>query len=78
MVDGKACNALMKYKTSQKCYNHGTTPKERTAKHRSTCKFGLSTLRAWVHFFERLLHTLYPTDWMLQNGKLRGAVDKEI
>ncbi|XP_025411419.1 uncharacterized protein LOC112684234 [Sipha flava] len=67
MIDGKVCNAISDNKSAQKCYICGAGPKDmnnlNTIKQRpidpSTLSFGLSSLHAWIRFFECLIHVAY-------------------
>ena len=71
MIDGKVCNAVVGNKSSQVCYICGASPKEinhiDVIKKRqvdySTFAFGLSTLHAWIRFFECILHVAYRMDF---------------
>lgn len=71
MIDGKVCNAMSDNKSAQKCYICGAGPKDKnnlnTIKHRpidpSTLSFGLSSLHAWIRFFECLIHVAYRLDF---------------
>jgi hypothetical protein len=64
MIGGKVCNALTSTLSSQKCCVCGATPTEMNKLDVSTRKevdvtgheFDLSTLHAWIRFFECLLH----------------------
>ncbi|KAL4126307.1 hypothetical protein QTP88_010529 [Uroleucon formosanum] len=70
MVDGKVCNSMTET-SSQTCYICGVTPKnsnnidELTNKKikEDNLKFGLSSLHAWIRFFECLLHIAYRLDF---------------
>ena len=67
MIDGKVCNAVVGNKSSQVCYICGASPKEinhidviqKRQVDYSTFAFGLSTLHAWIRFFECILHVAY-------------------
>jgi hypothetical protein len=60
MIDGKVYNALTSTLSSRKCYVFGAIPTEMNKLDVSTRKevdvtvyeFGLSTLHAWIRFFE--------------------------
>lgn len=64
MIDGKVCNALTSTKSAQHCYLCGTTSKDfnkinailEKKVDETNIKFGLSTLHAWIRFFECCLH----------------------
>jgi hypothetical protein len=70
MIHGKICNAQTSTSSSQRCYVCGATPKEMnnqvTTKDKEvnfkSFSFGLSTLHAWIRFFECLLHIAYRID----------------
>lgn len=70
MVDGKVCNSVMDNKSSQKCYLCGLTPKfmnnideaVKAKVDKTAVNFGLSTLHAWIRFFEYFLHVSYRLD----------------
>jgi hypothetical protein len=77
MIDGKVYNALTSTLSSQKCYICGATPTEMNKLDVSSRKevnitlyeFGLSTLHAWIRFFECLLHISYRLEvkkWQIQ------------
>jgi len=68
MIEGKVCNALTSTLSSRKCYICGATPTEMKELEVSTRKetdvavyicICLSTLHAWIQFFECLLHISY-------------------
>lgn len=80
MVDGKVCNSITET-SSQVCYICGATPKtmnniqnEKLAV--ENYKFGLSTLHAWIRFFECLLHISYRLH--AKKWQIRTKQDKEI
>lgn len=86
MVDGKVCNAMTST-SSQNCYVCGATPKMMNqldalaAKptDSSTFQFGLSSLHAWIRFFECLLHISYRLEvkqWQVRGNKNKEAVEK--
>ncbi|XP_050525962.1 uncharacterized protein LOC126896864 [Daktulosphaira vitifoliae] len=66
MVDGKVCNSLTGI-SSQKCFICGCKPTEmndiEAVKYRpcitENYKYGLSTLHAWIRFFEYFIHLSY-------------------
>uniref|UniRef100_A0A2S2PFW3 V(D)J recombination-activating protein 1 RNase H domain-containing protein n=1 Tax=Schizaphis graminum TaxID=13262 RepID=A0A2S2PFW3_SCHGA len=66
MVDGKVCNS-MTGTSSQRCYICGSTPTQMNNINKlitfdineESMRFGLSTLHAWIRFFECLLHISY-------------------
>lgn len=67
MIDGKVCNAVSSTKSTQRCYLCGATSKhfnniDQIVKRKvdeSLLRFGLSSLHAWIRFFECLLHLSY-------------------
>lgn len=68
MIDGKVCNAITDTHSTQKCYLCRLTSKSfnnmdlvvlQTNVDETAIKFGLSTLHAWIRFFENLLHLSY-------------------
>jgi len=80
MVDGKICNSITET-SSQTCYICGATPKTmnymRNEKLRvENYKFGLSTLHAWIRFFECLLHISYRLH--AKKWQIRTKQDKKI
>lgn len=82
MIDGKVCNALTSNKSTQKCYICGATAKQfnnidivlSRPMIDDNLKYGLSTLHAWIRFFECLLHLAYKMD--LKKWQARGPEDK--
>lgn len=69
--------------STQRCYLCGATSKEfndidnmlQKEIDESNLKFGLSTLHAWIRFFECLLHLSYKLD--VKKWQVRAAEDKE-
>lgn len=68
MIDGKVCNAVSDNSSTQKCYLCGLSSKnfnnielvKRTkVMDESHLQFGLSSLHAWIRFFECILHLSY-------------------
>lgn len=67
MVDGKVCNACTNTKSAQRCYICSATPAEFNniekmllrPVNEETFQFGLSTLHAYIRFFEYFLHISY-------------------
>jgi hypothetical protein len=67
VIDGKICNAVTSTTSAQVCYVCGAAPKQinridgivKTDVDVTTYKFMLSTLDAWIRFFECLLHISY-------------------
>lgn len=84
MVDGKVCNSLTDTSSSQRCYlclctsknfndiDH-VLKKEIVAKH---LHFGISSLHAWIRFFECLLHLSYKLG--LKKWQARGEDKKSV
>ncbi|KAK7791956.1 hypothetical protein R5R35_004579 [Gryllus longicercus] len=70
MVDGKVCNSLTCTSSSQRCYLCDCTSKRfnniddilRTPLKEEHLQFGISSLHAWIRFFECLLHISYKLD----------------
>ena len=69
MVDGKICSAVTE-KSSQVCYICGATPRQMNDLQKCLLRkadalpltFGISSLHAWIRFFECLLHIAYRLD----------------
>jgi len=67
MIDGKVCNSVSGTTSSQRCFLCGATSKDfnnidyvLTKKvNEENFKFGMSTLHAWIRFFECCLHLSY-------------------
>lgn len=82
MINGKVCNALTETPSSQTCYICNATPKdmnniEKVLKRtviQKNLKFGLSSLHAWIRFFECLLHISYRLE--LKVWQIRGSENK--
>lgn len=78
MIDGKVCNALTGNSSTQRCYLCGATSKDFNDIDRMVTmkvnddhlRFGLSTLHAWIRFFECCLHLSYKIP--VQQWTLRG------
>ena len=68
MKDGKVCNGLTDTRYQQKCYIGGAAPKMMNGElkvlvvKREHYALGLSSLHAWIRFFECLLHISYRLD----------------
>jgi hypothetical protein len=83
MVDGKICNSITGT-SSQTCYICGCTPKNsndidkvlKMTVNPEHFKFGLSTLHAWIRFFECLLHISYRLPF--KSWQVRSDTDKII
>lgn len=84
MIDGKVCNALTDTPSAQTCYVCKATPKEMNnidsvlgkQVDEETFQFGLSTLHAWIRFFECLLHVSYRLQ--IKKWQVRGEVNRAI
>ena len=82
MVDGKVCNAMTSTASAQTCYVCGAKPTQMNnidevmlrEVNISTFQFGLSTLHAWIRFFECLLHVSYRLE--IKKWQSRGEEDK--
>lgn len=67
MVDGKVCNSLTSTASSQRCYLCGATSKEfndidnilKRKINEDHLQYGISSLHAWIRFFECLIHISY-------------------
>lgn len=83
MVDGKICNTLSQYDSTQKCYICGKTPKEMMSTEESSTQtadedmysFGISPLHSWIRAFECLLHISYKLN--IKKWQARTKEDKE-
>lgn len=84
MVDGKAINSLTETKSTQSCYLCGATPKEMNEIDRvrtrvvenDRCQYGLSTLHAWIRFFEYFVHLSYKLD--IKKWQVRGDAAESV
>lgn len=85
MIDGKICNAVTENASTQRCYICGLTSKdfnkidkilETKVIDESRYQFGLSSLHAWIRFFECLLHVSYKL--VIQQWQARGNENKEM
>lgn len=85
MVDGKVCNALSTTSSSQVCYICQATPKEMNNIKmcqgkpviEENLKFGISSLHAWIRFFEYFLHMSYKLQlkkWQVRDEKEKFLV----
>lgn len=82
MIDGKVCNAITSTSSAQKCYICGATPKlmnDLAAMNvqdvnPQNFRFGLSTLHAYIRFFECFLHIGYRIDF--KKWQVREESDK--
>lgn len=84
MIDGKVCNAVTDTKSTQRCYLCGLTSTSfnnlnlviKTPVNKSATKFGLSSLHAWIRFFENFLHLAYKLN--VKKWQVRDKRDKEL
>lgn len=83
MIDGKVCNAVTSTKSTMRCYLCGSTSKEfnnlklvlTKPVNDANLRFGLSTLHAWIRFFECFLHLGYKLD--IKKWQARSVEEKE-
>ncbi|XP_050312211.1 uncharacterized protein LOC126747535 [Anthonomus grandis grandis] len=84
MIDGKLCNAVTENTSTQRCYLCNLTSKDfnnidKVLKQKiadeSRFQFGLSSLHAWIRFFECLLHLSYKMEF--KQWQARGQENKE-
>lgn len=84
MIDGKICNAITDNSSTQKCYLCGLTSKDfnkidlalnKEILDETRYQFGLSSLHAWIRFFECLLHLSYKL--VIRQWQARGKENKE-
>lgn len=84
MVDGKVCNTLSLNRPTQKCYICNASSSQfndiEAIQLRSfnpeSLNFGLSSLHAYIRFYECLLHISYKMP--IQNKQARGEQNKKI
>jgi hypothetical protein len=82
MIDGKTCNVVTSTTSAQDCYVCGAAPKQVNRIDEivtrdtdvTTYKFGLSTLHAWIRFFECLLYISYHLE--IKKWQSRGEEDQ--
>lgn len=83
MIDVKVGNALTDNNSTQKCFVCGATSKQfndiekvslRSVINKDYLKLGLSTLHAWIRFFECLLHLAYKQ--CIKKWQARSAEEK--
>lgn len=78
MIDGKVCNAVTGTKSTQSCNVCGASPKNINdidavllrPVNANALSYGLSTLHAWIRFFEFFLHLAYRyniEEWQVLN-----------
>lgn len=83
MIDGKICNAVSSYASTQTCYLCGAKPREMNNEslivekpvNSNLLSLGLSPLHSWIRFFECILHISYRLDIKLWQA--RGAENKK-
>lgn len=83
MIDGKVCNAITNTSSTQRCYLCQATSKQfndidailQKEVKEDHLQFGLSTLHAWIRFFECCLHISYKLD--IKKWQARTAEEKE-
>lgn len=84
MIDGKVCNSLTDTSSTLRCYLCECTSKEfnnidkilKTKINEDHLQFGISSLHAWIRFFECLLHLSYKLG--LKKWQARGDNEKQI
>lgn len=84
MIDGKVCNAITSNASAQRCYLCQATSKDfndidamlKRKISEDHLQFGLSTLHAWIRFFECCLHVAYKLE--IKKWQARSPNDKEI
>lgn len=82
MIDGKVANAVTSTKSTQMCYLCGATARQFNKIDevlmrpiiRNNLQYGLSTLHAWIRFFECLLHLSYKME--IKKWQARTSEDK--
>ncbi|CAH0550930.1 unnamed protein product [Brassicogethes aeneus] len=87
MIDGKVCNCLTGTKSSQTCYICGAQPKDMNSLNfankqtsEEALSFGLSTLHAWIRFFECCLHVAYRLtikSWQVKSGNKNEMLERK-
>jgi len=83
MIDGKVCNAITNNASTQYCYLCKATSKDfnnidaiiKKKVSEDHLQFGLSTLHAWIRFFECCLHIAYKLD--IKKWQARSDKEKE-
>lgn len=83
MIDSKVCNAITSTSSTQRCYLCQATSKQfndidailQKEVKEDHLQFGLSTLYAWIRFFEGCLHISYKLD--IKKWQARTAEEKE-
>lgn len=81
MIDGKVCNALTNTSSTQRCYICNATSKDfnnvdevvKRAVTVDNLQYGISSLHAWIRFFECCLHVSY----RLENKKWQARSEAE-
>jgi len=86
MINGKVCNAVSSTLSAQRCYLCGATSKQfnqideiiKKELNENYLRFGLSTLHAWIRFFECCLHLSYKLDikkWQTRNKEEKQMIE---
>lgn len=83
MIDGKVCNAITNNASTQRCYLCKASSKDfnnidaiiKKEVSDDHLQFGLSTLHAWIRFFECCLHLTYKLD--IKKWQARSDTEKE-
>lgn len=83
MVDGKVCNALSNYSSTQTCYICGARTTEmnnassisKKKVNDKMLEFGLSPLHSWIRFMECLLHIAYRLE--IKTWQVRSLENKQ-
>ncbi|GBO01152.1 hypothetical protein AVEN_64228-1 [Araneus ventricosus] len=82
MIDGKICNAVAGYESTQICYLCGAKPSEMNDEriimqktvNRDLLSLGLSPLHTWIRFLECILHFSYRLEiksWQVEELKIK-------
>lgn len=77
MIDGKVCNSITNTLSSMRCYLCGATSKEfndidkmlQRPINKDRFEFGISSLHAWIRFFECCLHVAYKLEIQKWQGR---------
>lgn len=88
MIDGKVCNAISGTISAQRCFLCEATPKQfndidamlKKNVKTDNLRFGISTLHAWIRFFECFLHISYKIDvekWQRSRVKKEANEEKK-
>ncbi|XP_065669294.1 uncharacterized protein LOC136088723 [Hydra vulgaris] len=84
MIDGKVCNAIALMKSTMRCYLCSATSSQfnninfvkEIKVDESKLEYGLSTLHAWIRFFECFLHLGYKLG--IKKWQVRSDIEKSI